>query len=72
VKSPPQPEAEPDDGPPDPMAGLTLRLDGYGREIFVEEMGTNGKPTVWYDYDSKGRRKRWTRKLDGIFGELAE
>ena len=31
---------------------LSVRFDAYGREIFVESEAANGKPIVWYDYDS--------------------
>ena len=45
---------------------LTARLDGYGREIFVESEDTNGKPMVWYQFDKKGTKSRFVRTFSGI------
>jgi len=55
-----------------PMHGLKLSYDGYGHEIFVEKEAYDGKPVIWYNFDSKGRKKRWERKCNGIFGGLTE
>ncbi len=53
--------------------GLKRSLDGYGREIFIEEEAENGEPLIWYQYDSKGNKHRKTRKPNvGILVERVE
>ncbi len=52
-------------------SGLKRSLDAYGKEIFVEKEAANGKPMVWYNFDSKGRKKRWERKGNAIIGSVA-
>ena len=53
---------------------LELMEDAYGKPIYVEEFQDHdGKPKIWYNYDSNGRRKRWERKgHGGVFGSMAE
>ena len=46
--------------------------DGYGREIWVETMGTDGKPDVFYRYNSKGRLMKFARTLYGYSVSEAE
>lgn len=48
---------------------LSIRLDAYGREIFVEREDANGKPMVWYQYDSKGVKYRRERKGFAVLSE---
>lgn len=48
---------------------LSVRTDGYGREIFVESEDPNGKPMVWYQDDSKGVRFRFERKGWAVISE---
>jgi len=46
---------------------LKRGVDGYGREMFIEkEFEYNGKPIVWYQYDSKGKLIRKDRSTWGI------
>ena len=45
--------------------------DGYGRRIWVEEMGHDGRPTVFYRYVG-GRLKRFRRTVWGWSVTLAE
>lgn len=45
---------------------LTRRLDGCGREIFVESEDNTGKPTIWYRIDRDGVKFRHERKVFGI------
>ena len=51
---------------------VSARIDGYGREILVEEFETNGKPRIWYQTDTKGNNIRYERKGFGIFSQLVE
>ena len=53
-------------------AALKRSTDGYGREIFIEKDGMNGKPDIWYYFDSKGRKRRKVRKGHGVFIETLE
>lgn len=39
--------------------------DGYGRTIWIEGMETDGKPEIYYAYDSNGRLMKHTRDLYG-------
>ena len=39
--------------------------DAYGRFIWIEKTGHDGKPDVYYKYDSKGRLMKHTRKIFG-------
>ncbi len=50
--------------PPAIAGGSDLKrsLDAYGREIFIEKEDERGKPTVWYKFDSKGRKQRMIKK----------
>jgi hypothetical protein len=51
---------------------LKRSTDGYGREIFVETEDPNGKPMVWYQYDSKGTKFRNERKGFGVIREAVD
>jgi hypothetical protein len=51
---------------------LKRAKDGYGRPIWVEEKGHDGKPNVFYRYDSKGRLMKYTRKIFGYSVTAAE
>ena len=44
---------------------MKLAEDGYGRAIWIEEKGADGRPWIFYRYDSKGRLKRYSRTLWG-------
>lgn len=48
---------------------LSVRLDAYGREIFVESEDADGKPMVWYHRDSKGRTFRSRRTSFTVVNE---
>jgi len=39
--------------------------DDRGDPRWIEEMGRDGKPNVFYRYDSNGRLKKYTRKIFG-------
>ena len=61
--------------PPTPIhpllpPNLELRLDGYGREIYVEQLDERGKHTVWYQINRNGMLTRSVRKPSGIFVEM--
>lgn len=55
-----------------PKPGLKRSIDGYGREIFIESEDANGKPMIWYQYDSKGNKFRHERKGFAVIGERVE
>ena len=46
--------------------------DRRGDTIWVEEIGTDGKPMVYYKYDSNGRLMKHTRSLYGYSVAYAE
>jgi hypothetical protein len=46
---------------------LERKLDGYGREIFVESEDSLGRPIVWFRMDSAGDKFRLERKGFGVF-----
>ena len=46
--------------------------DAYGRSIWIEKVGYDGRPDVYYKYDSKGRLKKHTRKIFGYVVTPAE
>ena len=46
---------------------LSIRTDDYGREIFIEKDGANGKPAIWYDFDLQKGRKRRIRVCTYLF-----
>jgi len=46
--------------------------DRRGETIWVEAMGTDGKPTVYYKYDSNGWLMKHTRSLYGYSVAYAE
>ncbi len=48
------------------IPGLEHTLDGYGKDIWVEKRNERGKHIIWYDLDSKGRRRRMVRDANGI------
>ena len=48
------------------VTDLKHGLDGYGREIFIEEVQFDGKPTLWYQFDKKGILYRKVRDSLGI------
>jgi len=39
--------------------------DAYGRAIWIEKVGYDGRPDVYYKYDSNGRLMKHTRKVYG-------
>lgn len=39
--------------------------DGYGRTIWIERKDPDGKPAVYYNYNSKGRLMKHTRTTFG-------
>lgn len=39
--------------------------DGYGRPIWIEEMDSDGKPNIFYRYNTSGRLMKYTRTLYG-------
>lgn len=45
--------------------------DGYGRAIWIEEKGADGRPMVFYRYDAGGRLKRYSRTVWGWSVSLA-
>lgn len=45
--------------------------DGYRRAIWIEESGSDGRPTIFYRYVN-GRLKRYTRTVWGWSVSLAE
>ena len=47
------------------LDNLKRRVDRRGDTIWVEEMGTDGKPNVYYKYDTNGRLMKHTRTLYG-------
>ena len=49
---------------------LEIRLDGYGRDIYVEQFDERGKHTVWYQINRSGMLTRSVRKPSGIFVEM--
>jgi len=44
---------------------LRMTEDAYGRVIWIEKTGHDGKPVVYYKYNSKGRLMKHTRKIFG-------
>lgn len=46
---------------------LTLNLDRYGTEMWVETTDTTGRPIVWYQLSKQGRCLRYERRLFGVF-----
>lgn len=46
--------------------------DGYGRAIWIEKMGKDGKPFVFYRYETNGRLMKYTRGLYGYSVSPAE
>ena len=49
------------------VTDLKRGVDGYGRDIFIEkECEYNGRPIIWYQYDSKGNLYRKERDSLGI------
>ena len=46
--------------------------DRRGETIWVEETGTDGKPNVYYKYDSNGRLMKHTRSMYGYSVTCAE
>jgi hypothetical protein len=46
---------------------LTLHLDRYGTEMWVESIDTTGRPIVWYQLNKQGRPRRYERRLFGVF-----
>jgi len=49
------------------ITDLKHGVDGYGRDMFIEkEQHHDGKPIVWYQYDSKGKVIRKDRDSWGI------
>jgi hypothetical protein len=61
-----------DAGGSDKTSGLRRSFDAYGREIFIEKDGMNGKPDIWYDFDSKGRKRLKLRKGNTVLIEKLE
>ncbi len=45
---------------------LERDINGYGREIWVESRYNDGRPSIWYEFDSKGRKIRRERDAIGI------
>jgi len=66
------PAADANDSDPEPSSqfstissqfgNLRHTLDAYGRNIWIESEDNNGKPTLWYRYDSKNRLCRMENK----------
>ena len=52
--------------------GLVRSLDGYGREIFVENENETGKPQIWYRRDKHGKIHRSEQKSYTIFNSVVE
>jgi hypothetical protein len=46
--------------------------DAYGREIWIETVGYDGRPDVYYRYDSDGRLMKHARKVFGYVVTPAE
>jgi hypothetical protein len=46
---------------------LTLHLDRYGTEMWVETTDSLGRPIVWYQLSKQGRCRRYERRLFGVF-----
>lgn len=44
---------------------LKRGVDGYGREIFILEEQNDGRPNVWFEYDSNGKLLRKERDTYG-------
>lgn len=44
---------------------LTPGIDDYGRDIFIEKMGPNHKPDIWYQHESHGHLLRYQRNYYG-------
>jgi len=51
------------------LSPLSVRFDGYGREISVEKETPDGKPLIWYEYDSKGTKLRRERRGFAVISE---
>ena len=65
------PGALPPYDPEDPFANMEHSTDDYGREIFVEHRTGDGRPAVWYQYNSAGILQKKTRNANGIQIEKA-
>lgn len=50
------------------LGHLKRSFDKNDREIFVEKEDENGKPIVWYMYDTTGQLSRCERKGVGVIG----
>ncbi|MEP7074979.1 MAG: hypothetical protein ABI878_04145 [Acidobacteriota bacterium] len=51
------------------MAGLKRAFDRLGKEYFVEEEWEDGRPKIWYVYNSQNRIKRWVGDQVGATGD---
>jgi len=54
------------------LDNLKRRVDRRGDTIWGEGMGTDGKPNVYYKYDSNGQLMKHTRTLYGFSVTPAE
>jgi hypothetical protein len=53
--------------PTDPIFSLPREIDGFGREIYIEQPGPHGRHYVWYFFDKHGIKTRAERRGYGIF-----
>ncbi len=62
------PVTYPEPGPDEPkesedlFPGLEREFDGYGRIQYIESRDPNGKPDLWYAYNSSGKPQKYERK----------
>ncbi|MFN0279674.1 MAG: AAA family ATPase [Pyrinomonadaceae bacterium] len=50
----------------DTVKGLKRALNADGREIFIEEEDTIGRPAIWYAFDAQGNKMKFVRDCNGI------
>lgn len=62
------PGSRPPLNPDDPFENMSHELDHNDQPIYVESHHEDGRPKVYYNYNSAGRLQKWTRDHNGSSG----